>query len=73
MRARGHERGLSVGLKNDLRQVKKLEAHFDFAVNEECFDYHQCDRLAPFIEAGKAVLIVEYDKPLGSSVRRQMS
>lgn len=61
-----HERGLAVGLKNDLRQVKELEPHFDFAVNEECFDYAECSRLRPFVTAGKAVLIVEYDRRLAA-------
>ena len=34
-----HERGLSVGLKNDLPQVPQLVRDFDFAVNEECAQY----------------------------------
>ncbi len=29
-----HERGLSIGLKNDLDQVADLVDHFDFAINE---------------------------------------
>ncbi|MFJ8276771.1 endo alpha-1,4 polygalactosaminidase [Streptomyces griseoviridis] len=59
-----HRRGLSVGLKNDLPQIPQLLAHFDFAVNEECAQYGECARLAPFIEAGKAVFHVEYkEKP----------
>ena len=40
---------MSVGLKNDLDQVPELVADFDFAVNEQCFQYEECDRLAPFI------------------------
>ena len=56
-----HERGLSVGLKNDLDQVQQLAVDFDFAVNEECFRYGECDRYRPFTEAGKAVLHVEYE------------
>ncbi|WP_425245513.1 endo alpha-1,4 polygalactosaminidase [Streptomyces sp. NEAU-NA10] len=55
-----HERGLSVGLKNDLPQIPQLLADFDFAVDEECAQYHECGRLTPFIEAGKAVFHVEY-------------
>lgn len=56
-----HERGLSVGLKNDLDQVADLEPYFDWALNEECFAYDECDLLLPFIEAGKAVFGVEYN------------
>jgi len=55
-----HQRGLSVGLKNDLDQVVALEPYFDFAVNEQCFEYLECDVLQPFITAGKAVLNAEY-------------
>lgn len=55
-----HERGLSVGLKNDLDQVPELVAHFDFAVNEQCFEYFECEALSPFIKAGKPVLNAEY-------------
>ncbi len=60
-----HERGLSVGLKNDLDQIPHLAGAFDFAVNEECVRYSECDRYAPFTEAGKAVLHVEYEGSLG--------
>lgn len=59
--ALAHERGLSVGLKNDVAQVAALEPDFDFAVNEECMRYGECDVLRPFLQAGKAVLHVEYD------------
>ena len=56
-----HARGLSIGLKNDLDQVEDLLPHFDWALNEECFRYRECDRLLPFIRAGKAVFHVEYE------------
>lgn len=53
--------GLSVGLKNDLDQVNELVDYFDFAVNEQCFEYDECDSLLPFIERKKAVFGVEYN------------
>ncbi len=56
-----HKRGLSAALKNDLEQIPDLLDFFDFAINEECFQYHECDALLPFIEAGKAVFAVEYE------------
>ena len=56
-----HARGLSVGLKNDLGQVPALEPDFDWALNEQCFQYTECDALRPFARAGKAVLIAEYE------------
>lgn len=59
--AAAHARGMSVALKNDLGQVPQLVDAFDFAVNEQCFAYAECDQLSPFLAAGKAVLNVEYD------------
>jgi hypothetical protein len=56
-----HRRGMSAALKNDLRQIPKLLPYFDYAVNEQCFQYAECRRLDPFVEAGKAVFQVEYD------------
>lgn len=55
-----HVRGLSVGLKNDLDQVADLIDYYDFAVNEQCFEYEECEVLTPFIKAGKAVFNAEY-------------
>jgi hypothetical protein len=56
-----HARGLSVGLKNDVEQVKALQPFFDFAVNEQCRQYHECAGYRPFLHAGKAVFNAEYD------------
>ncbi|TDC25168.1 endo alpha-1,4 polygalactosaminidase [Streptomyces sp. 8K308] len=56
-----HERGLSIGLKNDLDQIPELVDDFDFAVNEQCAQYDECEALTPFIDAGKAVFHVEYE------------
>lgn len=55
-----HQRDLAIGLKNDLEQIGGLVDYFDFAVNEECFEYDECDLLTPFIQQGKPVLQVEY-------------
>lgn len=55
-----HSRSLSIGLKNDLEQIPALLPYFDWALNEQCFEYDECDTLLPFIEAGKAVFGVEY-------------
>ena len=58
-----HARGLAVGLKNDLDQVPQLVGDFDFAVNEQCAEYRECDALTPFVERGKAVFEAEYNLP----------
>ena len=59
--AEAHERGLSIGLKNDLEQIPDLVDYFDWSLNEECFAYDECELLMPFTEAGKAVFNVEYE------------
>jgi len=56
----GHARGLSVGLKNDVDQSKDLEPYFDWALDEQCKQYSECDTLTNFISAGKAVFECEY-------------
>ncbi|HSF02372.1 MAG TPA: endo alpha-1,4 polygalactosaminidase [Solirubrobacterales bacterium] len=65
-----HRNGLSVALKNDLGQLERLEPRFDYAINEQCFQYHECAaNLRPgyraFMRAGKAVFQVEYGIPRG--------
>jgi len=56
------KRGLIIALKNDLGQVDDLVRYYDFAINESCHEYNECDKLAPFINANKAVFNAEYDK-----------
>jgi hypothetical protein len=56
-----HTRGLAVGLKNNLHQVNELHSYFDFAVNEQCYEYQECELLTPFINNNKAVFHVEYN------------
>lgn len=55
-----HERGLSVGLKNDVDQLEDLLPWFDWALNEECAAYDECDGYRVFTDAGRAVFHVEY-------------
>ena len=56
-----HARGLSVGLKNALGIAEQLEPRYDFAIVEQCFYYRECGLTAPFVDAGKSVLVVEYE------------
>jgi hypothetical protein len=58
--AQAHQRGLAIGLKNNVGQIEALVDDYDFAINESCNRYNECDRLNPFIERGKPVLHVEY-------------
>lgn len=65
-----HRHGLAVGLKNDLDQIPALEPDFDFAVNEQCAQYGECEELTPFVEADKAVFHVEYELPAAAFCAR---
>lgn len=56
-----HSRGMLIGLKNDLEQINDLLPYYDWALNEECFSYNECDLLTPFIKAGKPVFVIEYE------------
>jgi len=57
-----HKRKLSIGLKNDMGQIKDLLPHYDWALNEECYEYGECELYKPFIQANKAVFGVSYLK-----------
>jgi hypothetical protein len=61
-----HQRGLSIGLKNNVAQATELLPYFDFAINEQCFYYKECDYLRNYVAAGKAVFQIEYDLPPAS-------
>jgi hypothetical protein len=61
-----HSLGLGVALKNDVEQASQLAPYFDFVVNEQCFEYKECNGYAPFLNASKAILNVEYRGSLSS-------
>ncbi len=59
-----HSMGMSVGLKGDVGQVRDLWSHFDWTLNEQCFEFNECGVLSKYFTAnGKAVFNVEYDDP----------
>ncbi len=55
-----HKLGLLIGLKNDIEQIDDLVSYFDFAINEECHEYNECNNLIPFLKQNKPVFNVEY-------------
>lgn len=59
--SQAHERNLSIALKNNLDQIDKLVEVYDFAVNEQCFQYDECDYYKTFIDMGKPVFNIEYE------------
>jgi glycosyl hydrolase family 114 len=71
-----HRQGLSVGLKNDGSQADTLQPYFDFAINEQCWQYSECRPFRSWpAQYGKAVFNVEYGKkartfcPMSNSAR----
>jgi hypothetical protein len=55
-----HSLGLGVVLKNDVDQVAALQPSFDWALNEQCYQYNECGGYTAFRSVGKPVWIVEY-------------
>lgn len=55
-----HARNLAVGLKNDVDQLSALEPYYDFALNEQCNEYSECDGYSVFTSKNKPVLNAEY-------------
>ncbi len=55
-----HSFHLSIALKNDVDQATQLEPVFDYALDEQCFQYTECGKLRPFVTHHKAVFEVEY-------------
>jgi hypothetical protein len=63
-----HALPISIGLKNiatdlDASQLPMFVAAFDWALNEQCFQYQECDAYTgagSFLPSGKAVFDVEY-------------
>jgi hypothetical protein len=56
-----HSKGMSIGLKNDLGQTNQLLPYFDWALNEKCMQYSECEQLLFFINSAKAVFEIEYE------------
>ena len=69
-----HERGLSVGLTNDIGQTEILEPYFDWVINESCLEWDECDLLTPFLSAQKPVFHVAYTPSAaeGPSIQSQV-
>jgi hypothetical protein len=60
--AQVHERGMLVGLKNDINQAhdSRIYNAFDFVVSEQCFQYNECGYFTDFLTRNKPVFEAEY-------------
>lgn len=55
-----HARNLSIGLKNAGEIIPQVLGKMQYALNEQCVQYGECDTWQPFVEAGKPVFHIEY-------------
>ncbi|WP_241693801.1 endo alpha-1,4 polygalactosaminidase [Pseudomonas sp. OTU750018] len=55
-----HEHNLAIALKNAVELIPALVDDFDFALNESCYAYKECEAYRLFRQQGKAVFIAEY-------------
>lgn len=55
-----HDHGLAISLKNNVELARELVDDMDFAVNESCHQWNECEQLETFIEAGKPVFHIDY-------------
>ena len=53
-------RGMAIALKGDPELAAREVSTFDFSIDESCVQWSECGRLAPFLQARKAVFDVEY-------------
>lgn len=62
--AAAHDRGLGIGLKNAMALARSVDDRVDFAINEQCIAFDECDALDPFVDADVPVFGVEYEGEL---------
>lgn len=55
-----HDLDLAIGLKNAMEMIPAVLPLMDFAVNEQCREYGECDTYKSVIAAGKPVFGIEY-------------
>lgn len=53
---------MAIGLKNAGDIIPNVLDFVQFSVNEQCAEYSECAKFAPFIQAGKPVFHIEYPK-----------
>jgi hypothetical protein len=60
--ALAHALGLSIGLKGNTSEVPTLWPYFDWTLNEQCWEFSECDSIATsFLANGKAAFNIEYN------------
>lgn len=57
---KAHEKGLSIGLKNNENQIEDLLSYYDWGIVENCYKDKFCDKFKLFVLANKTVWQIEY-------------
>jgi hypothetical protein len=57
-----HSLDVAIALKNSVEIATDVFDHADFAINEECLQWHECDMLDQFVMNHKAVFHCEYNR-----------
>jgi hypothetical protein len=57
---KAHSLGLAIGMKNAEELIDSMVDDYDFAVNENCNTWEECDGYSKFVSAGKGVFAVQY-------------
>jgi len=55
-----HSRNMAAGFKNSIELLEDLKDDFDFAINEECNEYNECDDYSVFLKNNLAVFVALY-------------
>lgn len=55
-----HSYNLATAINYDLPQIATLLPYEDFHIDEQCFQYNECNTLLPVVQANKAVFQIEY-------------
>jgi hypothetical protein len=63
--------GMSTGLKNAQKIIPDVLNEIEFAVNEECSVFEDCEDYKPLVDANKPIFHIEYVKPTTIGKRLQ--
>lgn len=55
-----HNQSKKLGLKNALVIIPDVLQNLDWEINEQCYQYNECELLQPVLDAGKPVFHIEY-------------
>jgi hypothetical protein len=66
-----HNQTKKIGLKNALLIIPDVLDNLDWEINEQCYQYNECNLLQPVLDAGKPVFHIEY--PIGGQTHEELA